>query len=71
MGQKPQGVTQLGMGMSINTLENRPFRPPCSAEERTIILCCHHNRVASRALHFPMGSQHGDTAGNAAEGMRQ
>lgn len=38
MGQKPQGVTELGMEMSINTLENHPSRILCSADGRTISL---------------------------------
>lgn len=62
MGQKPQGVTELGTDMSINTLENHPSRIPVSADGRTITLgdntAGHHNRVTSRALHFPMRSQH-------------
>lgn len=38
MGQKPQGVTALGMEMSISALENHPSRIPCSADGRTITL---------------------------------
>lgn len=65
MGGKSRGVTKLGVEKSINTLEKRSSRIHCSAIRSTISLGDNTavtmmllDRLTSRALHFPMKSQH-------------
>lgn len=65
MGGKSRGVTKLGVEMSISALEKRTSRFCCLADGRTISLGDNTavttmllDRLTSRALHFPMKSQH-------------
>lgn len=64
-GERSRGVTKLGVKMSINALEKHTSRICCSADGRTISLgdnaavtAMSSDRLTSRALHFPMKSQH-------------
>lgn len=65
MGGKSRGVTKLGVEMSTNALEKHTSRIRCLADGRTISLGDNTAVTAmlldiltSRALHFPMKSQH-------------
>lgn len=65
MGGKSRGVTELGVEMSINALEKLISRIGCLADGRpislgdnTAVTTMLPDRLTSRALHFPMKSQH-------------